>query len=66
MGVLVGAVAGYGVAGLIGFIAEAIIRPKYPDMLLGLYLLLFGVCVPLFAIVFGVLFRRLGVRFSRK
>lgn len=65
MGVLTGAIAGVGVTFLIGFIAEAITQPDYPDLMLGFYLITLVVCVPLFGVVSGVLFHRLGGRFPR-
>ncbi len=56
MGVLTGTIAGVGVTFLIGFIAEAITQPDYPDLMTGVYLVTIVVCVPLFAVVSGVLF----------
>ena len=64
VGVLVGAIIGFGITCLIGLLAEAITQPEYPDTLSWVYLI-FIVCIPLFAALFGILFHRLGSRFPQ-
>ena len=61
-GILVGAAAGFGIALLILLLAEVIIQPKYPDLLMGWFYWPLVVCVPLIVVVFGVLFNRLSGR----
>jgi len=60
--ILVGAAAGFGIALLILLIAEAIMQPKYPDLIMGWFYWPLLVCVPLFAVIFGVLFHRISGR----
>lgn len=62
VGIFVGVIVGFGVACFIMFITEAIMQPKYQDTMFGFWLLTLVVCVPLFAVVFGVLSHRLGSR----
>lgn len=58
IGVLFGAIIGIGVTLLIGLIVELITQPEYPDLMMGWYLWPLFICVPLFAIIFGILSHR--------
>ena len=59
-GVILGAATGVAVSFLIGYIVEVITKPTYPDMMLGVYLISFAICIPIFATVLGIMFHRLG------
>lgn len=61
-GVLVGAAAGFGLSILIGFLIELITQPAYPDLMFA-YWFVPVICIPLFAVVFGILFHRFASRF---
>ena len=63
-GVLVGAITGFGIACLIGFLIEVVTKPPYPDMMMAWWFIPV-ICIPLFAVLFGILSHRLGRRFPQ-
>ena len=65
VGALIGAAAGFGIALLISLLAETIIQPQYPDLIMGWFYWPLLVCVPLFSIGFSILFHRLSSRLLR-